>query len=138
MVDWDGDGKKDFIGCNFENNIRLYRNVGSGKRGEVPRFSAKEGIIIVKPFTVMMTSGADAVDFNGDGDLDILTGQGHAGSGLRFFERDYIRDCMNDSHPTVTVISGQRSGGRSWPRYGLGLNNKKGEFGEPVKAAFGL
>jgi hypothetical protein len=112
FVDWDGDGKKDFIGCNFENNIRLYKNVGSGKHGEVPRFSAKEGAIIVKPFTVMMTSGADAVDFNGDGDLDILTGQGHAGSGLRFFERDYIRDCMNDSHPTITVVSGQRSGVR--------------------------
>ena len=113
-MDWDGDGIKDFIGCNFENNIRLYRNVGSGKPGTLPKFSSPEGIYIVKPFTVMLTSGADAVDWNGDGDLDILTGQGHAGSGLRFYERDYIDDCMNHSHPIVTIIkSDRRSGVRS-------------------------
>jgi hypothetical protein len=43
------------------------------------------------------------VDWNGDGDLDLLTGQGHGGSGLRFFERDWIEDELHDSHPLVTV-----------------------------------
>jgi hypothetical protein len=46
-------------------------------------------------------SGADAMDFNGDGDIDILTGQGHGESGLRFYERSYIEDALNKTHPVV-------------------------------------
>lgn len=51
----------------------------------------------------------DAVDWNRDGDIDIITGQGHGGSGLRFFERDYIEDCINDTHPIVEIAAFQRS-----------------------------
>ncbi|MBI4579405.1 MAG: VCBS repeat-containing protein, partial [Planctomycetes bacterium] len=70
-VDWDGDGKKDFIGCEFENNARFYKNTGSGAPNTEPAFtSSASGVRIVQPFTVQMMSGADAVDFNGDGDLD--------------------------------------------------------------------
>jgi hypothetical protein len=58
----------------------------------------------------MMISGADAVDWNRDGDVDIITGQGHGGSGLRFFERDYIEDCLNDTHPIVEVVAFQQFG----------------------------
>jgi hypothetical protein len=58
---------------------------------------------VLAPETAQMTSGADAVDWNGDGDLDLLTGQGHAGSSLRFFERDYLVDSKNRTFPTVTV-----------------------------------
>jgi len=55
-----------------------------------------EGTIIVQPFvTTQMISGAEAVDWRGDGDLDIVTGQGHGGNGLRFYERDYINDFVN-------------------------------------------
>ena len=87
-VDWNGDGKKDFIACEFERNARVYINTGSGKPGEEPHFkSSAEGITIVQPATTQMMSGADALDFNGDGDIDILTGQGHGQSGLRFYER---------------------------------------------------
>jgi hypothetical protein len=50
-----------------------------------------------------MISGADALDWNGDGDIDILTGQGHGGSGLRFYEQDYLEDERNGTHPLVTV-----------------------------------
>ena len=108
FVDWDGDGKKDLIGCEFEHSIRFYRDEGSGQPGEEPKFSNPDGITIVKPYSIMMISGADAVDWNRDGDFDIITGQGHGGSGLRFFERDYIEDCLNDTHPTVTVGAFQR------------------------------
>jgi hypothetical protein len=103
FVDWDGDGKKDFIGCEFEHSIRFYRNVGSGSVGEEPEFANPEGVKIVKPYSIMMISGADAVDWNGDGDIDIITGQGHGGSGIRFYERDYIEDSVNDTRPVVTV-----------------------------------
>lgn len=103
FVDWDGDGKKDLIACEFEHSIRLYRNVGSGRPGEEPQFADPDGTYLVKPYSIMMISGADAVDWNRDGDLDILTGQGHGGSGIRFYERDYIEDCVQNTHPFVSI-----------------------------------
>jgi hypothetical protein len=103
FVDWDGDGRRDFIGCNFENNIRFYRNNGSGQPGDLPQFPLPDGQAIIEPYTVMLTSGADAVDFNSDGDLDILTGQGHGGGHLRFFDRNDIDDTLNGTLPVVTV-----------------------------------
>ncbi len=108
FVDWDGDGKKDLIGCHFENSIRFYRNIGSGRPKTEPRFTSSEGDILLQSWTPQMISGADAVDWNGDGDLDILTGQGHGGSGLRFYERDYLEDELNRTHPVVTIESVER------------------------------
>ncbi len=102
-VDWDGDGKKDLIGCHFENSIRFYRNIGSGGAKASPRFASPEGIVILQSRSPQMISGADAIDWNGDGDIDILTGQGHGGSGLRFYERDYIEDEINGTHPLVII-----------------------------------
>ncbi|MHC4460238.1 MAG: FG-GAP-like repeat-containing protein [Planctomycetota bacterium] len=103
FVDWDEDGKKDLIACEFEHSIRFYKNISSGKPNAEPKFSDPDGIRIVKPYSIMMISGADAVDWNRDGDIDILTGQGHGGSGIRFYERDYIEDCINNTHPIVKV-----------------------------------
>jgi len=105
FVDWDGDGKKDLIGCHFENSIRFYRNIGSGATGAEPEFADPEGVVILQAESPQMISGADAVDWNGDGDIDILTGQGHGGSNLRFFERDWIEDEMNGTHPGVRIRS---------------------------------
>jgi hypothetical protein len=103
FVDWDGDGKKDFIACEFENSIRLYKNTAAETNAE-PRFgSSTSGIFIVKPWTVQLISGADALDWNEDGDVDILTGQGHGGSGIRFYERDFINDFVNNTFPLVTI-----------------------------------
>jgi hypothetical protein len=109
FVDWDGDGKKDFLGCHFENNVRFYKNVGAGGSGREPRFADPEGVIIVEPYTTtMVISGADAVDWNRDGDLDILTGQGHGGGALRFFERDYIENRLKKTHPQAVVTGSER------------------------------
>jgi hypothetical protein len=105
FVDWDRDGKRDFIGAHFENSIRLYTNAGSGGRGDTPKFISAEGVVIVQGESPQMVSGADAVDWNGDGDIDILTGQGHGGSGLRFYEHDWIEDELRGSHPIVTIKS---------------------------------
>jgi len=104
FVDWDGDGRKDFIGCHFENSIRFYRNIAPGIRGGEPQFADPEGVVILKGSSPQMISGADVVDWNGDGDLDVLTGQGHGGSGLRFFERDWIEDERRDTHPLVSIL----------------------------------
>lgn len=101
FVDWDGDGRKDFIAAEFENSIRLYRNIGNPV-GE-PVFEDIFGITLVRPYTVQMISGAEAKDWNGDGDIDILTGQGHGGKGLRFYERDYIEDFIHGTHPIITT-----------------------------------
>jgi hypothetical protein len=106
FIDWDGDGVKDFIGCEFENIVYFYKNKGTVRTGAKPRLT--KGIPIIKPWTVMMISGAEVVDWNGDGDLDILTGQGHGGSGLRFFERDYIEDNLNNTRPTVKITGAER------------------------------
>ncbi len=103
FVDWDNDGKKDFIGCEFENSARMYKNTGTGAANTEPKFTGTDGVHIVQPFTVQMMSGADAIDWNRDGDLDIITGQGHGGSGLRFYERDYINDFVNNTSPIVSV-----------------------------------
>jgi hypothetical protein len=103
FVDWDGDGKRDLIACEFENNIRFYRNIGSNAPGAEPQFADPEGLVLIRGESPQMISGADAVDWNGDGKLDILTGQGHGGSGLRFYARDWIEDELNNTHPTVTI-----------------------------------
>jgi len=101
FIDWDGDGDRDFIACGFENNAQLFVNTLGPVPNSEPRLSA--GVTIVQPWTFQMMSGADAVDWNRDGDIDIITGQGHGGSGVRFYERDYINDFMNQTFPIVTV-----------------------------------
>ena len=111
FVDWDGDGRKDFIACEFENNVRLFRNVGQSAGR--PRLASAKGLRLVSPWTDQTISGVDAIDWNGDGDLDIVTGQGHGGSGMRFFERDFIEDSLHDSFPTVTVKGSESRGDRS-------------------------
>lgn len=104
FADWDGDGRKDLVACEFEMNCRLFRNLGSGAPGQRPRFDASEGEMLVRPFVGQTISGADAVDWNGDGDLDLLTGQGHGGSNLRYFEHDYLRDVRHGTSPKVRVV----------------------------------
>ena len=104
FVDWDGDGKKDFIGCEFELDCRLFRNTTAGTPGKRPRFdSSAEGVVILKSWTGQMISGVDARDWNGDGDVDLLTGMGHGGAALRFFERDHVEDMRRGTLPIVRI-----------------------------------
>ncbi|MDO8684104.1 MAG: VCBS repeat-containing protein [Armatimonadota bacterium] len=108
-VDWDGDGKKDFIMCEFENVIRLYKNSEYDQSTGEPKFiDDVEGHAIVQPWTVQLISGVEVIDWNGDGDLDIVTGQGHGGTGIRFYERDYIEDSIHDLHPVVIAGNTER------------------------------
>ena len=103
-VDWNLDGKKDFIAGDFEVAVQYHENNGSGGMGVKPVFDDPDGVTVVQDYSVQMVSGADAVDWNGDGDIDILTGQGHGGSGIRFYERDHIDDFVNSERfPIVSV-----------------------------------
>jgi hypothetical protein len=116
FVDWDGDGKPDLIGCQFENSVRFYRNVGSGAPDTEPQFADPEGLVILQGESPQMISGAHVVDWNGDGDLDLLTGQGHGGSGLRFYERDWIEDELHGTHPAVSILGVESKPGQWLPR----------------------
>jgi hypothetical protein len=102
VLDWDGDGRRDLIACEFETSCRVFLNTGA-PRGR-PRFrSSAAGIPLLRPWTAQTISGADAFDWDGDGREDVLTGQGHAGSGLRFYARGYLEDLLRGTLPRVTV-----------------------------------
>jgi len=90
MADWDRDGKKDLVictGCHYNslwNQLNFYKNTGDGlkhvfdkpKKLRYPLLSAHE-------------SGHDLIDWNGDGDLDIVIGNGDDGC-FYFFEGSYF------------------------------------------------
>ena len=61
--------------------------------------------MLLRGSSPQMISGVDAVDWDGDGRVDLLTGQGHGGSGLRFYARDWIEDELHGTHPVVGVIA---------------------------------
>jgi hypothetical protein len=108
FVDWDGDGKRDLVACHFENDVRFYRNVGAGTANVEPEFRDPEGVVLLRGESPQMLSGVEVTDWNHDGDLDLLTGQGHGGSGLRFFEHDWLEDELRDTHPRVVTRETER------------------------------
>jgi len=105
-VDWDGDGNRDFVACEFEDRVLLFRN--DPRRPSRPRFRDPVGELLLAAETREMISGVDVVDWDGDGQLDLVTGMGHGGSGVRLFSHDYVRDLRDGTLPRVEVRSLRR------------------------------
>lgn len=77
VCDLDGDGKKDLLVSDFTGHVYFFRNVGEDK---APVFNSQENL---KANNINMKVGSsyariDVVDWDEDGDLDILVGEFNA------------------------------------------------------------
>lgn len=103
LADWDGDGRRDLIVCEFEQRVRLFMNLADPPRP--PEFAPPgRGVVLLEAETRQLISGAQAVDWDGDGRLDLVTGQGHGGSGILFFSHDFLEDARNGTLPLVSIV----------------------------------
>ena len=82
VVDWDGDGKKDLLVGGEDGHIYFYRNLNTDA---APLF---QGSVMVsaggQPLDIGTSSRLCAVDWNNDGALDLVVGDGASGN-VRLF-----------------------------------------------------
>jgi hypothetical protein len=75
-VDWDGDGKLDLVVGNFAGGFYVFKGEGNGKFAPKP----KPLMVDNEPLRVKGHHGDPVVmDWDGDGDLDLLSGSGEGG-----------------------------------------------------------
>lgn len=78
-ADWDGDGRLDVVGSSAAGSVVLWRNLGSGRFGD-----AKPVRFPAVPYSPMVA----VVDWNQDGDLDLIVGTAYGF--FCWFERSFL------------------------------------------------
>lgn len=93
ICDLDGDGKKDLLISDYTGYVYFYRNVG---QDNAPVFSGREYLKANNNYMKIGSSYAriDVVDWDEDGDLDILVGETDA----------YINLFLNTSNPSAIAM----------------------------------
>lgn len=91
FFDFDNDGDLDYIVGSLSTQDRVYRNNGPEAAGA--QFTQVAGIM---PAVSDATLDIEVADWDGDGDLDVLTAQGESGS---FVNRIYINSGPADTIP---------------------------------------
>lgn len=78
--DWDGDGDLDLLSGNFEGTYFLFRNEGTKAKASFSPKPAQIKTDAGEPLKVEAAhSGAQFVDWDGDGDLDLISGSSSGG-----------------------------------------------------------
>jgi hypothetical protein len=98
IVDWDGDGRKDLIAGSEWNRVVFYKNVGSNRERKLmyQGFLKADGATLILPTTPMRRGSEkvftrdyypvfDAVDWDADGDVDLIAG-GYITGRIFFYE----------------------------------------------------
>jgi hypothetical protein len=76
-VDWDGDGQLDLVVGNFPGTFYLFKGEGKGKFAPVPEeMKTGDGVSLKVEGN---HSDPFVIDWDRDGDLDLLSGSGHGG-----------------------------------------------------------
>ena len=126
--DWDADGDYDLLLGSYENG-RLYRQMNEGSNAE-PKFTGKNVEVMAgdQPFAIAAKMTAPRlVDWDGDGDLDLLTGS--------------FGDSYGQKQPGGGVYLSLNDGSEGKPKFGelqtLIEPSQKGHT-EPVRPDAGL
>jgi FG-GAP-like repeat len=99
LADWDNDGYRDILAGDGLGRITLYRRMGRDlSKFHAPTFITAGG----KPLDTLWTAAPDVVDWDGDGDLDVISGE-EAKGGVLYFDNVGSRDDpeLTDGTPLV-------------------------------------
>ena len=88
IADWDNDGLPDILAGDGIGRISFYRRLGK----DPSKYAAPQMLYAGdKPLDTLWTAACDVVDWDGDGDLDIISGEEEKG-GVLFYENIGTRD----------------------------------------------
>ena len=109
--DWNKDGRKDLLLAD-DHGYCICRNKGADA---APILDPPVPILFGgKPVKYIRPNLGSFVDWDGDGALDLLSGQGHDGSGLRFFDRHWIEDPSRGATGVMKILAVETNPRSRW------------------------